>query len=148
MGLRTRRVAGRAGSNLGHFPDQFEPNSTTLYIIRSTPAHRAGPTTARAHTDVSLTRAASPNHSLSHPEISPHWKFSAWCRGPRGGGTQSAGRTCANKIDFLSPRWRFVTSLFTSAVKCGHWIFDGLLWRHHIQIYSVSKIFHYSGWDF
>lgn len=148
MGLRTRRVAARAGSNLGHFPDQFEPNSTTLYIIRRTPAHRADPTTARAHTFISFTLTTSPYTSLFHPEISPHWKFSACSRGLRGGGRSQLAELVRIKSTFYrldDASWRHC---LLQLVKCGHWIFDGLLWRNTIQIYGVRKIFHSSQWDF
>lgn len=99
MGLRSRRGAARAGSNLGHFPEQFEPNSTTLYIIRP-PAHR--------RPSFRLARTHARAHPLARALQS---RAASACAGR---GPQSAGRTCANKIDFLSARWRFVTSLFTS----------------------------------
>lgn len=119
MGLRSRRGAARAGSNLGHFPEQFEPNSTTLYIIRP-PAHSA----ARAPRVVLLARTPPPALSLARSNLA----LSACDAGRR---AQSAGRTCANKIDFLSALlWRFVTSLFTSPpAERGHEIFDGPSWR-------------------
>lgn len=101
-GLRTRRGAARSHSNLGHFPEQFEPNSTTLYIIRRPPiAPVRGP-----------RRPLSP--SCSHPHTTPtpvlltlksrHTENSVRAVVVAGCGAQSAGRTCANKIDFLSAR--------------------------------------------
>lgn len=95
MGLRTRRGTARAGSNLGHFPAQFEPNSTTLYIIRRRPP-TAPPL---APIVVSLPRTPSPTLPLSVVLKSQRDEFSvrAAVRGK-----QSAGRTYADKIDFLS----------------------------------------------
>ncbi|GBP71813.1 hypothetical protein EVAR_88668_1 [Eumeta japonica] len=48
-------VRPRAGSNLGHFPAQFELNSTTLYIMRRPPiAPAAGPlASSRSHARLS-----------------------------------------------------------------------------------------------
>lgn len=116
MGLRSRRDAARSGSNLGHFPAQFEPNSATLYIIRRPPT---APVRLPA-IHLSLTLVHYQSRSPAPPEISPHWKFCA-CVWGRAGGGQSAGRTWANKIDFLSARhdttWRHCLLL---SVKCGH----------------------------
>lgn len=143
MGLRTRRVAGRAGSNLGHFPDQFEPNSTTLYIIRSAPAHRAAPhSCALIPSSRSLSPAPSVSAytSLAHPEISPHWKFCACGRGLRGGGRSQLAELVRIKSTFYrldDASWRHCLLL---PVKCGHWIFDGLPWRNIIQIYGFRTL--------
>lgn len=139
MGLHTRRGAARAGSNLGHFPEQFEPNSTTLYIIQQ-PAHLAGLADAR------ILHTRLPHTHLTSLHLSPSpWNLAAlkirrvvWRGAARG--TQSAGRTCANKIDFLSARWRFVTSLFTSVREV--WTLD--LWRttvtyHHSYSFQLEN---------
>lgn len=71
-GLRTRRGAARADSNLGHFPEQFEPNSTTLYIIRRPPiAPVRGPrrplSPSRSHTST-YTTAVSLTLKSRHTE--------------------------------------------------------------------------------
>lgn len=101
-GLRTRRDAARADSNLGHFPEQFEPNSTTLYIIRRPPiAPVRGPRRPLSPSPLHLTFSSAPVPlalKSRHTENSVHTVVVA------GRGVQSAGRTCANKIDFLSAR--------------------------------------------
>lgn len=89
---------------------------------------------SRSHTPI-------PPISVSLPLKSRHTENSV--RGTRcaGGGRQSAGRTCANKIDFLSARWRFVTSLFTSVREV--WTLD--LWRttvtYHHSCLNVIRFF-------
>lgn len=120
MGLRSRRGAARAGSNLGHFPAQFEPNSATLYIIQ--PAHRAAapqdpPSSSHAcHLYTSVLLALKSRHTENSCVVR---RVSVAARGQEG--RQSAGRTWANKIDFLSARydasWRHCLLL---PLKCGH----------------------------
>lgn len=95
-----------------------------LYTSPERAAHRAGPPPSRSY-----PRLAHSRRALLYLSPSP-WnlatlKIQCVLRRGAGRGTQSAGRTCANKIDFLSPRWRFVTSLFTSAREV--WTLD--LWR-------------------
>lgn len=145
MGLRTRRVAARAGSNLGHFPDQFEPNSTTLYIIRSAPP--TAPARGRAHSYPRLAHSHRSAYTrLPRPEISPHWKFSACSAGLRGGGRSQLAELVRIKSTFYrldDASWRHCLLL---PVKCGHWIFDGLLWRNRARIYNFWKIFHSTYW--